>query len=175
MPDLLQVASKGIASVRRSVTGGGKRAPERQADGSYTIPGSKTTFVITKEGDAGTQPVERGTNVTVHAVGRVLGREEPFWSTRAEGEQPFSYVCGAGDMIDGWEVGLVGMLLGEKRVLTIPPKEAYGKEGFVEWDIPPKSSLMFEIELLTCCVSRISRPVSEIVDSDGEVTVDAFL
>jgi len=53
---------------------------------------------------------------------------------------------GAGQVISGWEEGLLDMCLNEKRVLTIPSSKAYGARGFGNI-IPPKSALVFDVEL----------------------------
>uniref|UniRef100_A0A7S4G5K3 peptidylprolyl isomerase n=1 Tax=Eutreptiella gymnastica TaxID=73025 RepID=A0A7S4G5K3_9EUGL len=56
------------------------------------------------------------------------------------------FVVGDGDVIKGWDIGVEGMRQHEKRLLTIPPGLAYGKRG-VEPDIPPKSTLIFDVYL----------------------------
>ena len=86
-----------------------------------------------------------GSTLTVHYVGRLTdGRE--LDSSRKRGT-PFVFVLGKGQVIKGWEQGLVGMKVGEKRVLTLPPDLAYGERG-VPPTIPPSSTLIFDIELL---------------------------
>jgi hypothetical protein len=59
---------------------------------------------------------------------------------------PFSFRVGAGEVIDAWDVGVIGMRVGGKRKLVIPPEMGYGSEGFSI--IPGNSILVFEIELL---------------------------
>jgi FKBP-type peptidyl-prolyl cis-trans isomerase len=65
---------------------------------------------------------------------------------------PFSLTLGQGHVIPGWELGLIGMKVGEKRQLTIPPKLAYGSNDIKDQHgvivIPKNSTLIFEIELL---------------------------
>eukprot|EP00808_Paulinella_micropora_P018646 g53571.t1 len=61
--------------------------------------------------------------------------------------RPFSFKLGAGDVIAGWDLGLVGMRQGGKRNLLIPAHLAYGAQGAPP-DIPPNSPLVFEVELL---------------------------
>jgi len=61
---------------------------------------------------------------------------------------PFSFTLGAGQVIPGWERGLQGMCVGEKRKLTVPPQYAYGEAGHPPV-IPPSSTLVFETELYT--------------------------
>ena len=60
--------------------------------------------------------------------------------------QPFPVRLGAGEVIKGWDLGLVGMKVGEKRKLTIAPELGYGASGF-PGVIPPNATLVFEIEL----------------------------
>lgn len=64
------------------------------------------------------------------------------------GREPFEYTLGQNQVIQGWELGLVGMKVGEKRKLTIPPELAYG-ERQVGSLIPANSTLVFEIDMLS--------------------------
>ena len=89
--------------------------------------------------------VKTGDKVKVHYVGTLTDGTE-FDQSRKRG-QPFSFEVGKGVVIKGWDQGLVGMKVGGKRKLTIPPDLAYGDRG-VPGTIPPKSTLLFDIELL---------------------------
>ena len=86
-----------------------------------------------------------GDTVSVHYTGTLLDGKE-FDSSKKHG-QPFTFELGAGKVIKGWDQGVVGMKVGGKRKLTIPPSLAYGARGFPPV-IPPNSTLNFEIELL---------------------------
>ena len=86
-----------------------------------------------------------GKRVTVHYVGTLTDGSK-FDSSRDRG-QGFSFRLGAGEVIQGWDQGVAGMKVGGSRKLTIPHHLAYGDRGFPPV-IPPRSTLVFEVELL---------------------------
>ena len=86
-----------------------------------------------------------GMVVSVHYTGK-LEDGTVFDSSIPRGE-PFSFTLGQGRVIKGWEQGILGMLVGETRVLTIPSELGYGTNGAGEL-IPPDANLIFEVELL---------------------------
>lgn len=86
----------------------------------------------------------RGTTVVVHYTGK-LTNGKVFDSSVDRGE-PFSFQLGQGQVIQGWERGIVGMKEGGKRKLTIPPQFGYGTRAV--GPIPANSTLIFDVELI---------------------------
>lgn len=95
-----------------------------------------------KVGDGDT--VEVGDVVSVHYIGTLQDGTE-FDNSKKRGT-PFDFKVGGGQVIKGWEEGLVGMRVGGQRILVIPPDMAYGEQGI--GPIPGNATLVFAIELL---------------------------
>ncbi|OGM25629.1 peptidylprolyl isomerase [Candidatus Woesebacteria bacterium RIFCSPLOWO2_01_FULL_39_61] len=89
--------------------------------------------------------VKNGDSVSVNYIGTLTDGKE-FDSSYKRG-QPFEFTVGSGEVIQGWDLGLIGMKTGGKRKLTIPPELGYGERG-AGADVPPNSILIFEVELL---------------------------
>ncbi|AEO63210.1 ff631a0c-2488-4acf-b415-0aadae038fe0 [Thermothielavioides terrestris] len=88
---------------------------------------------------------KRGDNIDVHYKGTLTDGKK-FDSSYDRGE-PLNFTVGAGQVIKGWDEGLLGMKVGEKRKLTISPELGYGSRGAGNV-IPPNATLIFETELV---------------------------
>ena len=115
-------------------------APEDQSsEGKTVTTESGLTIVHTMAGTG----ARAGDVVWVHYSGK-LADGTPFDSSA--GDEPIEITLGKGTVIKGWEEGLLGMQVGEKRQLIIPPDLAYGAKG--KGPIPPDSTLHFDVELV---------------------------
>jgi len=91
------------------------------------------------------EEAQKGDTLEVHYEGR-LEDGTKFDASRDHGST-FEFLLGAGQVIQGWDEGLVGMKIGGKRELTIPPELGYGAAGSPPV-IPPNATLVFEVELV---------------------------
>ncbi|KAF8907887.1 hypothetical protein CPB84DRAFT_1674582 [Gymnopilus junonius] len=89
---------------------------------------------------------QTGDRIKVHYTGTLLSNGNKFDSSLDRG-QPLPLTLGVGQVIKGWDQGLQGMCLNEKRTLTIPSDLAYGSRGFGSV-IPANSALVFDVELV---------------------------
>lgn len=88
-----------------------------------------------------------GDTVAVHYTGKLLSNGKVFDSSYTRG-QPIEFVLGSGRVIKGWDEGILGMCVGEKRTLRIPSSMAYGARG-IPGVIPENSALVFDTELVS--------------------------
>ncbi len=129
---------------------------EASADAPATIPPAEPTEV----GKSNTLPsgltyetlkpgsgpmVKPGQRVTLHYTG-TLENGTVFDSSREKGE-PYTFSLGYGQVIPGWDQGVTGMKVGERRKLMVPAKLGYGERS-PGAAIPPNSNLIFDVELL---------------------------
>ena len=89
---------------------------------------------------------KHGDTVSVHYTGWLTDGTK-FDSSLDRGE-PFTFLLGTGQVIQGWDEGVATMRVGDKVKLTIPPELAYGEAGY-PGAIPANATLLFEIDLLS--------------------------
>ncbi|KAJ3522253.1 hypothetical protein NMY22_g11970 [Coprinellus aureogranulatus] len=89
---------------------------------------------------------QTGDSIQVHYTGTLHASGKKFDSSHDRG-QPLPLTLGVGQVIKGWDEGLQGMCVGEKRTLTIPADKAYGSRNFGDI-IPANSALVFDVELM---------------------------
>lgn len=113
------------------------------AEGEMTTTESGLKYTDIKVGD-GASP-EKGKTVVVHYTGTL--DDGTKFDSSLDRNEPFSFTIGMGEVIQGWDEGVMGMKVGGKRKLVIPPDLAYGERG-AGGLIPPNATLTFEVELL---------------------------
>lgn len=139
--------ARGVATATGAASAAGTAAPA--ASGLPTVAGDPTKtasglqYIDTKVGDGA--EAKAGNQVTVNYTG-YLTNGTVFDTSLKAGRTPYDFKLGAGSVIKGWDEGLVGMKVGGKRRLIIPPELGYGANG--SGPIPPNSQLIFDVELL---------------------------
>jgi peptidylprolyl isomerase len=121
-----QAGAKGKAAATKTVT---------------TASGLK--YLDVKAGN-GASPV-KGKQVKVHYTGTLENGKK--FDSSVDRNEPFSFVIGVGQVIPGWDEGVMSMKVGGKRKLIIPSKLGYGAAG-AGGVIPPNATLLFDVELL---------------------------
>lgn len=92
---------------------------------------------------------QAGDIVWVHYTGRLQSNGQVFDSSVRRGpEEPIAFPLGKGQVIKGWDEGIAGMRVGDKRKLVIPPDLGYGARGTPGGPIPPNATLEFDVELV---------------------------
>ena len=112
--------------------------------------------------------VVKGQQLTMHYTG-TLEDGTKFDSSRDRND-PFKFQIGIGQVIKGWDEGIIGMCVGEKRKLTIPPHLGYGDQGAGDV-IPGGATLYFDIELLGIEDGAPVVNVFKEIDTDGDQQV----
>lgn len=105
--------------------------------------GLRSALLIEGEG----QPVEKGDTITVNYLGQVYGAEKPFDESYSKGT-PASFQIGTGAVIKGWDQTLVGVPVGSRVIMAIPPKLGYGTAGNEGAGIKGTDTLYFLVDVL---------------------------
>ncbi len=158
-------------------TGRRRRSPPRRAVASKppasaaVTTASGLTYVVTKRG-TGRQPL-KGETVLVHYTG-TLSNGVKFDSSRDRGE-PIAFKLGEGRVIKGWDEGVALLRVGDQAVLVIPPALGYGDRNVGNGLIPPRSTLIFVIEVVDVKATTLSEVLSRTLKEKGiEAAVARF-
>jgi len=122
--------------------------PEGTAKMTRTKTASGLEYITEHEGTGDTP--QKGKSVTVHYTGWLDKNGEPdsqSFDSSYSRNQPFTFTIGIGQVIRGWDEGVMDMKVGEKRRLFIPSDLGYGAHGAGRV-IPPHAKLIFDVELL---------------------------
>jgi peptidylprolyl isomerase len=120
-------------------------AQEAKKDGGKTVTtasGLKYVDVVAGKGAAPTA----GKTVKVHYTGTLENGKK--FDSSVDRNEPFSFTIGVGQVIKGWDEGVMTMKVGGKRKLIIPANLGYGARGAGGGAIPPNATLLFDVELL---------------------------
>ena len=142
-----------LATVAALTVGACSQATEPSQPSANNQGGSATNLTTTPSGlqyediKVGNGPSpQNGQTVVVHYTGWLKSNGVKFDSSVDRGE-PFKFVIGQGNVIKGWDEGVLTMKVGGKRKLTIPPHLGCGARG-AGGVIPPNATLVFDVELL---------------------------
>lgn len=135
---LLSLSSGSIAADNQEI----KKETKNMAEQTVTTESGLTYLDMT----VGTgRLAELGDTASVHYTGWLADGKK--FDSSVDRKEPFSFRLGAGQVIKGWDEGVMGMKIGGKRKLTIPPQLGYGARG-TGGVIPPNATLTFDVELL---------------------------
>ncbi len=130
-----------------SVSGPTSAPGEQPKELTTTSLNTKTmngmTITTTKEGTG--EAISNGKVAVMQYTGK-LTDGTVFDATSKRGGEPFRFTLGAGQVIKGWDQGILGMKVGESRTLTIPPELGYGAAGY-PGVIPQNATLIFDVTL----------------------------
>lgn len=130
-----------------AVLSGGCTCSTHKGNQKMNTTASGLQYSVLKAG-TGAMP-HKGNRVTVHYTGWLDQNGQPGqkFDSSVDRGMPFTFIIGAGQVIKGWDEGVMGMKIGEKRRLVIPSNLAYGPHG-IPGAIPGGATLIFDVELL---------------------------
>ena len=135
------------AVLKTGIAGEEKQNMQTQTDTLNTIQKEGVKITLTKEGTG--REAKAGDMVAMNYTGKLTDGTvfDSNIDPKFKHVEPFVFTIGEGRVIKGWDIGIAGMKVGEKRILEISPEAGYGATGAGEV-IPPNATLIFEVELL---------------------------
>ncbi|EKX47190.1 FKBP-type peptidyl-prolyl cis-trans isomerase [Guillardia theta CCMP2712] len=137
-----EIKGYSLAGGKSAVPSRAPPKPAAQPRAAAPVSGVKVTQIRRGDGINYPQP---GDVCTVHYVGKLRATKQVFDSSIKRGP-PFTFQVGTGQVIRGWDEGVLQMSLGEKSQLVISPEYGYGATG--QGPIPPNAELVFDVDLL---------------------------
>ena len=113
--------------------------------GSRQVPQDDSMIAGQVQQEVPSKNAENGDMLLVHYEGKL--QDGTIFDSSYKRGTPFRFQLGSGEVIAGWDQGVLGMREGEKKELVIPPEFAYGEQG-IPGVIPPNATLIFQVELL---------------------------
>jgi FKBP-type peptidyl-prolyl cis-trans isomerase FkpA len=148
---LVAIASLSLASITVAESGCSKRVDEPASTftpaESLPLPPPPTKLEVEDTSPGNGREAKAGDTVHVQYTGTLMNGKK-FDSSEDHGGDPFKFTIGKGEVIKGWDEGVLGMKLGGKRRLRIPPDLGYGANGSPP-TIPENAGLIFDIELVS--------------------------
>lgn len=125
-----------------AIFGFNQQSSQTEITRSETAPATELKIEDLHEGTGAT--VKSGDTIVIHYKGTLPDGTQ--FDSSYDRDEPYETQIGVGKVIKGWDEGVIGMKVGGKRKLTIPPSLGYGEQSV--GSIPPNATLLFELELL---------------------------
>ena len=142
MKRLMKLAITGVMATMIAATA--FAAQDAKSPGAKTVTTASGLKYVDLVVGKGASPVS-GKQVKVHYTGTLENGKK--FDSSVDRKEPFSFVIGVGQVIKGWDEGVMTMKVGGKRKLIIPANLGYGARG-AGGAIPPNATLLFDVELL---------------------------
>lgn len=122
----------------------GNQKTNSNSETNFEVQGVKVEITRAGRGD---EQVKSNDYMVVNYI-NTLSDGTKIDSTYDQNRRPLTFKVGNGEVLKGWDAGLIGMKVGEIRKLTIPPNMAFGDAGFPAAGIPKNATLISQVELL---------------------------